>query len=698
MDIITRLLLKTNDFDANLNKAKGSVNGFQGGIANMAKTAGAGVMKFAGAIGLAVGATEAFGKVMSSSQTLGDEYARTMDGLKGGVDQFFYSIGSGDWTPFMSGLAETIRLARDAYDAMDQLGNTRMSFSYFDSKNQATVQEQITILKDKDSTEEQKQAARELLDKTLKDQEEIVGQYRRRSNNAVQAMVKAAIGIDGVDVSMIDIDKALRLDVSAMGDSQKEELSNQYKEFEREYDKLKDKFTRMEAAGVGENMFVTSVTDKNALSKAMAPVIAKYQDAIKYNAILVKKNDEWLQELAGVVSAAENAYRNLQSMTKAANRASQSNAGGGVKPPYIPKESLGWFDSEIAKKNKELIKATTMQAKAAVKATIKELESQKIDKLLTSPDVSLSNLSDEISKLNKTLINETDMQARVAVQKTIDQLEQRKVNIKVIIERHIFEIDHRKGKEPDLKKAGFNYKETKDLLPKTIGPPKGFGKIESPIKKKDIALNEKYNESLSAMGSIMGNLSGAFDGNTASVLQWGSTLLTTIAQAIPAITGMIPVKKANTEASKEEATASMLSAGAQTMEAHASIPFAGIAIGLAGVASIIAVLASMPKFTTGGIVPGVSFTGDKVPALLNSGEMILNSGQQSNLFKLLSGNIYGGLDTGKGISHPQYNSLTNVIMQDEQEREIKVTGNFRVRGCDLELAIKNQNSKKSKVR
>ena len=146
-DIVTRLLLKTNDFDANLNKSKKNVNAFQSDISKMSGVAVSGVMKFAGVLGIAVTASEGFNKVMNSSQTLGDEYARTMDGLKGGVDQFFYSIGSGDWTPFMNGLTETIRLAREAYSAMDQLGNTKMSFSYFDAKNQATIQEQITILK-----------------------------------------------------------------------------------------------------------------------------------------------------------------------------------------------------------------------------------------------------------------------------------------------------------------------------------------------------------------------------------------------------------------------------------------------------------------------------------------------------------------------------------------------------------------------
>ena len=319
-DIVTRLLLKTNDFDANLNKSKKNVNAFQSDISKMSGVAVSGVMKFAGVLGIAVTASEGFNKVMNSSQTLGDEYARTMDGLKGGVDQFFYSIGSGDWTPFMNGLTETIRLAREAYSAMDQLGNTKMSFSYFDAKNQATIQEQITILKDKDSTEEQKKAARELLDKTLKDQEEIVGQYKQRSQNALQAMVKAAIGLDGVDVSAIDIDKVLRLDVSSVGDKQKAQLAKQYKDFVDEYDRLKAKFTTYETVGSGMNVHTVTTTDTNALSKAISPMLSKYQDAIQYNAILVKKSDEWLQNLINVATAAEAAGRNLSSMTKAGKR------------------------------------------------------------------------------------------------------------------------------------------------------------------------------------------------------------------------------------------------------------------------------------------------------------------------------------------------------------------------------------------
>jgi hypothetical protein len=50
----------------------------------------------------------------------------------------------------------------------------------------------------------------------------------------------------------------------------------------------------------------------------------------------------------------------------------------------------------------------------------------------------------------------------------------------------------------------------------------------------------------------------------------------------------------------------------------------------------------IPNFATGGIVGGNSFSGDKVPAMVNSAEMILNRGQQGNLFKMLNGSSGGG--------------------------------------------------------
>lgn len=617
-DIITRLLLKTNDFDANLENSKKNVSGFQNKITSMSSVAGAGIMKFVGAIGVAVTVSEGFNKIMNSSQTLGDEYARTMDGLKGGVDQFFYSIGSGDWTPFMNGLTETIRLACEASDAMDQLGNTKMSFSYFDAKNQATVQEQITILKDKDSTEEQKKAARELLDKTLKDQEEIVGQYKRRSENAVQAMVKAAIGLDGVDVSAIDIDKVLRLDVSSVGDEQKAQLSKQYKDFVDEYDRLKAKFTTYETVGSGMNVHTVTTTDTNALSKAISPMLAKYQDAIQYNAILVKKSDEWLQDLINIATAAEAADRSLSSMTKASNRASQSGTGGKTPKEEAKEGAICSYDAQI-------------------------------------------------SDLNKKLIAATDMQARSTIQATINELEQKKINLKFVVDQGAFKIKNGGMKDgalsvpiapaydkvPTHGKGGKNFK-----LPK----------YNPLFKKEDVDLNEDYADSLSAIGSVMSALNGVTNESAASYLQWGANVISSIAQAIPAILSLTTAKTAE--------------AAANSANSAAQIPFVGWLAAAGAALSVVAAMASIPKFATGGIVPGASFTGDKVPALLNSGEMILNGSQQSNLFKMLNSGLYG--------------SLSQKIAPSIEDQNVRLYSDVEIRGDRIFLALHNHIKKTGK--
>lgn len=70
-------------------------------------------------------------------------------------------------------------------------------------------------------------------------------------------------------------------------------------------------------------------------------------------------------------------------------------------------------------------------------------------------------------------------------------------------------------------------------------------------------------------------------------------------------------------------------------------PFSQPAFIASMVGGVISAFAAIPKFAQGGIVPGGNFNGDKVPAMLNSGEMILNSRQQSNLFDVLNGTLSG---------------------------------------------------------
>lgn len=102
-----------------------------------------------------------------------------------------------------------------------------------------------------------------------------------------------------------------------------------------------------------------------------------------------------------------------------------------------------------------------------------------------------------------------------------------------------------------------------------------------------------------------------------------------------------------------------------------------IAFGITGMIQLVSMVSQIKQLTAGGyaeggIVPGNSFNGDRVMAMVNSGEMILNTHQQKNLFDMLNG------ITGAGISSSR----------------VEVTG--VIKGKDLLLVQKNYNSIGSK--
>ena len=103
-----------------------------------------------------------------------------------------------------------------------------------------------------------------------------------------------------------------------------------------------------------------------------------------------------------------------------------------------------------------------------------------------------------------------------------------------------------------------------------------------------------------------------------------------------------------------------------------------LAFGVTGLTTMLTMISSIKQatagsFAEGGIVGGSSYSGDRLLARVNSGEIILNSRQQRNLFNLL--------DTG--------------TMPQRGGTNVQVTG--VVRGTDLLLVQKNTNKVRAKA-
>ena len=674
-DIVTRLLLKTNDFDANLEKSKKGVNNFQGGISNMAKTAGAGIVKFAGTIGVAMGAYEGLMKVINSSQTTGDAYVKMMDQAKASVDSFFSSIALGNFDGFLSNLQNVIDKAGDLSVALDNLGTkTLFNKAEVDDLN-TKYQLELNKAKARNISDEERNKhlakAKEYLIQMATLQQSLATDNTDTSYTALQAEI-AKMGFNkNVSREMWDylIKDSKRSDIEKTSTAHKDRLFEYNKRIESS--KVRDPYTEQ-------------VIDSDETKKIRAE-LKRYKESRfglygELNRLFIEAADDEESAIAQALKmratanslkvAVSNKELEVANADAKINGSYNKRNGGGsgsdtkIEPE---KDSIAWYDAEISKLNKKLIATTDEQAKTTIKTTINEFEAKKIKLQVETSGNSIEAINIQLADLNKKLISVTDMQARSTIQATINELEQKKINLKFVVDQEAFKIKNGGMKDGAL---SVPIAPTYDKVPTHGKGGKNFKlpKYDPLFKKEDVDLNEDYADSLSAIGGVMSSLSGITDNSAASYLQWGVNVMSSVGQAIQSITKLIAAKEA-------EAVINGVASATET-------PVVGWLLAGAAVASVLAAMASVPKFAAGGIVPGASFTGDKVPALLNSGEMILNGSQQSNLFKMLNSGLYG--------------SLSQKIAPSIEDQNVRLYSDVEIRGDRIFLALHNHIKKTGK--
>ena len=356
MDIVTRLLLKTNDFDANLNKAKGNVNGFQGGISNMAKTAGAGMMKFAGTIGVAVGAYEAFDKAINSSQSTGDAWVKMQDQMKASVDSFFASIAMGNFDGFLSNLQNVIDKAGDLSVALDNLGTkTLFNNSEVDDLN-TKYQIALNKAKARNISDEERNKylneARGHLVEITKLQASLSGSNKDTSYTALQAEI-AKQGFDR-DISK-DVWEYL------LKDSNRSDIDRRAAEYNETVGGYKDKLSHSRDSKTGE--WITKregdelekklkeyESSKEGNFNRMASIFVQLADDEK--SMVKKAIDMRKVSNALSVSVSQKELEIANTDAKINGSYNSNNGSGTGKPTPSPSGSLSDITSKIAAENK----------------------------------------------------------------------------------------------------------------------------------------------------------------------------------------------------------------------------------------------------------------------------------------------------------------------------------------------------------
>lgn len=375
---------------------------------------------------------------------------------------------------------------------------------------------------------------------------------------------------------------------------------------------------------------------EDALNKEIQNANYMYPDANTYQVRernLERKKREWEKaKLININSSApeeEKAYQEALKLYKIA------------KDEYTMRQVI--YDNveaqrkslEQANKEEEKTKAAAEAAAKAAKEKAAAEEATKLAKEKASrPEGSIADLDYQIREQQKKLVSATTTEARISVQETINELESKKIRLQAEVETAIFQ----KGRTDH----GL-VEERKPNLGSLAGGI-DLGKIEIPSLQDNISEANDYASSLANVVSAFSMITKAQQADEASVSQWAL-------QSISNIAGVIS-KVQELAISQGVASAAKLPP-----------PF-NITAMTSVVSTIIGIFASMPKFANGGIVGGNSYFGDKLLARVNSGEMILNKGQQAKLYRMTEDNRNGitiGFDRVRGSDI--YLSLKNYLKE-----------------------------------
>lgn len=628
-NLIMRLIMDASQYDGGLQKAQKGIENFiaknraMSGVMSKASEA---IARVAGAAGVAMGAGEAFNRVLNSSQVLGDATAAAIESAKKSIDEFFYSLGSGDFSAFISGLDNIIAKSKEAHSALDQLGNTKISFDFYESEFDEAIAKARLNAKNKQLDEDARKKAFKAWDDELKKKED-AGQTV--ANDALDALTKSIVvgtQLRASDINFEDFRKVMKIDLMP-SKSRSEAKSYWTKQYE-DYEKLADRIEsdrRVDVARTNDYGRTKSIND--AAKIAQEGAAARYRDAIIYNKLLNKLSTEDLEKLAEL-------GKQYYSVSQLVSQQRQEF-----------NESTTEFNNSITASAKAKETAAAAAAKAIKEAKEKNIDpflgneqlNEEIKAVISGKDAMSQEVLDVIGTgktlpvltqpIQATMINSED--EVVEGEDPADAL-RRKLEMYTLAQSKIQEYTNMLSVANEEEKAYLN--EQIEIW-RRYSEEIGIGTRRNGTDELASDL-DKVSDALIRMGGLSDSVFG-------SMLSYIGGISGTIVSAIPAIDAMI-------DAQNRQANANIKAAVSGAASSVANIPIVGAIMAVSAVASVLAAINNIPNFAEGGIVGGHNYM-DGITARVSSGEMFINEADQKKLYDSIHSGDLGGGNSGRTV-------------------------------------------------
>lgn len=387
------------------------------------------------------------------------------------------------------------------------------------------------------------------------------------------------------------------------------------------------------------------------------------EDAAKLDAMTsgVEKQKKVVDDLAESWDAASKKFREASAGLGGIGTPGAGNAKGPRPSRNIrktekspaPVGTLGWIDEEISKKEAQLKVTLDPGSRADIEKEIDSLNARKhyIEVSTRLKKDSGADLQKEITDLTEQQINTPSIEVPVTALN-----DEGKLAIRQDMENKASTIQRRYeigliNKDQAQKELDEINSLAKELSMNPIHLSFETEELDKAREKFDFAT-----DSMKQMGSGLSSLGNALEIPELNVAGVIAQSIATLVQSYAAATLQ-----------------------ASTMGPWAWIAFA--AVGLAQLAAIVTSVKSMGAFADGGIVGGSSWSGDRLTARVNSGEMILNRQQQRRLWEIVNGQ--------RSVSQEV---RPNLIQIEQQAKPLIEPGAIvgKLRGRDIVLVAGNE--------
>lgn len=196
-DYKTRLTADTSQHDNALKRSASQVYQYKKQTDQAKATLGNLAKKFgplAAQIGIASGALATLHKAITSTEAGSDAMARAMDTAKTSVNHFFKSLSTGSFDSFVNGLGDIVTTAKEAYNALDDLGTMKMWKDMRINQLNAQIAEDQVIVRNGNSSSSDIKAAQQRIDLNMQKIQALTGDLIEQTEKASDAVLQKLAG------------------------------------------------------------------------------------------------------------------------------------------------------------------------------------------------------------------------------------------------------------------------------------------------------------------------------------------------------------------------------------------------------------------------------------------------------------------------------------------------------------------------